>query len=641
MNLKPIFAFLLLLTTLLPADAAKPPLSDGVANAKRLSALYDDRESWEKRRDTLRTEVREQIRLDSALALCSGTEPTFTITRKEEYYTSANFFFETLPGYYVCGTVDFPKGKGRHPLIFCPNGHFRGGRYCREQQLMSGTLASMGAICVSYDLFGWGEGELYVGDKAHNTPVSQVMGALSTTLILDYMLTRDDVDPSRVGITGASGGGNHSILMSTVDSRFSAIAPVVGMSAHYPGGCGCEGGMKPTIAAGGTMTPEMLASSAPKDVLIVSDGGDWTCATPDVEYPFIRRIYGFYGAEKHVSNVHLPDEGHDMGPNKRNAVYAFFRKCFKLKRPDEAKAVVVDTSKLLAFGPDGQFKPKSKEVFISTGFIEPADKGLNFIFSEDGYHWKRVPGTWLAPEVGTEKVMRDPSIVQGPDGTFHLVWTSSWRRDYGIGYASSKDLVTWSEERHIELMRDYDPATYSVWAPELYYEETYGTYYIVWASAIPGRFEGAHKQFFSTTRDFKSFTPTELFYDPGYDVIDGAVLKRGEGDYVLAVKDNRRPDHSCIHVCFGPTPSGPWSGDSNPFTPEWSEGPTWAKVGDDYLIYFDLYRQFRYGAVKTRDFKTFTDITDEIEVPKAHKHGTIFTVDSSTFSNLLRASLVK
>ncbi|MBN2313157.1 MAG: glycoside hydrolase family 43 protein [Sedimentisphaerales bacterium] len=288
------------------------------------------------------------------------------------------------------------------------------------------------------------------------------------------------------------------------------------------------------------------------------------------------------------------------------------------------------------------------KIYVSSSFHEPADEGLRFIYSRDGYNWTSIPGTWLKPDVGTQKLMRDPCIVRGPDGTFHLVWTSSWRKDYGIGYSSSKDLINWTPQRHIVLMEDYDPNTYSVWAPEMFYDEQSKEYSIAWASAIPGRFDGSHRQFYTVTKDFKSFTPPKIFYDPGYSSIDGAVLKRGEGDYVLAVKDNRRSPrddsglkYSNIHVAFGPTPVGPWSGESQAFTPEWSEGPTWAKVGDEYLIYFDLYRWGRYGAVKTTDFKTFTDITEKISVPKGHKHGTIFMAAESIVNNLLEASKEK
>ncbi len=86
----------------------------------------------------------------------------------------------------------------------------------------------------------------------------------------------------------------------------------------------------------------------------------------------------------------------------------------------------------------------AKDIYVSTSFHEPANEGLRFIYSYDGINWNPIEGTFLAPKVGNQKVMRDPSIVKGPDGTFHLVWTSSWRGDKGFGYASSKDLIHWT-----------------------------------------------------------------------------------------------------------------------------------------------------------------------------------------------------
>lgn len=278
----------------------------------------------------------------------------------------------------------------------------------------------------------------------------------------------------------------------------------------------------------------------------------------------------------------------------------------------------------------------SRKVYLSTSFHEPATDGLRFIYSYDGYHWDSIPGIWLEPAVGTQRVLRDPSLVQASDGVFHLVWTSSWRDDYGIGYASSRDLVHWSEQRHIDLMQDYDTLTHNVWAPELFYESATGEYMIAWASAIPGRFDGTQRQYYTVTRDFKNFSLVRIFYDPGYNSIDGTVIKRGENDYVLIVKDNRKPGFSNLHAAFGTSPAGPWRDETVAFTPEWAEGPTCIRVGEDYLIYFDLYRQYRYGAVRTRDFRHFEDITERISVPKGHKHGTAIVVDESVVERLLQ-----
>ena len=286
---------------------------------------------------------------------------------------------------------------------------------------------------------------------------------------------------------------------------------------------------------------------------------------------------------------------------------------------------------------------KEKEVYLFTTFREPATEGLYLAYSEDGYHWNDLKGPWLKPEVGKQKVMRDPSAVQGPDGTFHMVWTSSWRGDLGFGYASTKDFINWSEEQFISVM-DFDTSTVNVWAPELFYDEDSKEFIIIWASTIPYKFEKGieeeknnHRMYYVTTPDFKTFSETKLFLDPGFSVIDCVIVKKGKDDYVLVLKDNTRPNRN-ISVAFGETPFGPFTNYSEPFSGFLTEGPTVAKVGDDYLIYFDSYGDKSYKAVKTKDFTSFEDVSDQISLPEGHKHGTIFKVNESIALQLLEAS---
>jgi hypothetical protein len=284
---------------------------------------------------------------------------------------------------------------------------------------------------------------------------------------------------------------------------------------------------------------------------------------------------------------------------------------------------------------------KDQEVYLFTTFREPATAGLYLAWSEDGYHWNDLGGPYLAPGVGMQKVMRDPSVVQGPDGMFHLVWTSSWRGDLGFGYAYTKDFLNWSDEQFIPVM-DFDTSTVNVWAPEVFYDDQSKDYIIVWASTIPFKFEKGledemnnHRLYYTTTKDFKTFSETKLYFDPKFSVIDAMIVKRANDDYVLVHKDNTRPNRN-IRVAFAKSPLGPWENVSEPFTPMYTEGPTVAKVGDDYLIYFDSYRDKKYGAVKTRDFKTFTDASSEISLPEGHKHGTIIKVKRKVIDKILK-----
>lgn len=280
-----------------------------------------------------------------------------------------------------------------------------------------------------------------------------------------------------------------------------------------------------------------------------------------------------------------------------------------------------------------------KKVYFFTSFHEPADGGLRMLYSYDGYNWTDLDTVLLKPEVGNQKVMRDPSIVQGPDGTFHLVWTSSWRGDLGFGYASSKDLINWSEQQFIPVM-DFDTSTVNVWAPELYYEDETGEFFILWASTIPYKFpkgieeeKNNHRMYYTTTKDFKTFSETKLYLDPGFSVIDAVIVKRAAKDYVLVLKDNTRPERN-LKVVFSDSPQGPWKNISEPFTGKLTEGPTVIKPMDDYLIYYDSYGDYSYKAAKTKDFITFEDATPEISIPKGHKHGTIFMANESVLGRL-------
>lgn len=338
-----------------PYEYPRRQAEDGMKLVPYLSSLYADKAAWEARKDTLRKEVRARLGIDKLLAVCSKEDPEYGKIRKFDGYTVQNFRLKTANGHTVCGSIYAPKGKGKHPLIICPNGHFSNGRYGTVQQQRLATLARMGAICVDYDLWGWGESADEVGSKAHQTPEAHVMQALNGIRILDWMIQRKDVDKTRVGVNGGSGGGTQSVLLSVLDDRYTACCPVVSVSSWFDGGCPCESGMPIQLAGGGTCNAELAAMFAPKPMMLVSDGGDWTSTTPELEYPYIKRIYGFYGAADKVMNVHLPKERHDFGPNKRNAVYKFFIETFNLdtSKLDEDKVVIEEENAL-------RFTPKAK-----------------------------------------------------------------------------------------------------------------------------------------------------------------------------------------------------------------------------------------------------------------------------------------
>ena len=315
-----------------------------------LSSHYDSKKQWEQRRDILRKEVRQRLQIDAFLDSCVKDRPAIlSKVRKHDGYTTQNICLELTPGEHVFGTIYSPRPTSRHslkrrkgafPLIVCPDGHWPS-RYRDDEQQRLATLARMGAICVDFDLYGYGQSAQEVGN--HNVARAHVFQAACGLKLLDWMLThRRDIDTTRVAANGGSGGGTHTVLLALLDERINASAPVVHVASHFDGGCPCESGMPVQLAGGGTCEAELAAIIAPKPLLLVSDGGDWTASNPELEYPFIERIFGFYGAQANVRNMHLPDERHDFGPNKRQAVYDFFADVFGLDRSmiDESKVTL-------------------------------------------------------------------------------------------------------------------------------------------------------------------------------------------------------------------------------------------------------------------------------------------------------------
>ena len=306
-----------------------------------LSGLYNNKEQWEARREILRKEVRQRLELDAFLDSCT-LKPLLSKVRKHDGYTTQNICIELTPGQHLFGTIYASMKKGKHALIICPDGHWPY-RYRKDEQQRLGTLARMGVVCVDFDLYGWGESEKEVGAEAHHTSRAHVYQAACGYVLLDYMLkNRKDIDPERVGVMGGSGGGTHTVLLSLLDERVTASAPVVHLASHFDGGCPCESGKPVQLAGGGTCEPELAAIMAPNPMLIVSDGGDWTSSVPTLEFPYLQRIYGFYDAQDKVRNVHLPNERHDFKENKRQAVYDFFIDVFGLDRSmlDESKITI-------------------------------------------------------------------------------------------------------------------------------------------------------------------------------------------------------------------------------------------------------------------------------------------------------------
>lgn len=239
--------------------------------------------------------------------------------------------------------------------------------------------------------------------------------------------------------------------------------------------------------------------------------------------------------------------------------------------------------------------------------------------------------------------MRDPCIIQGPNRLFHMVWTTSWT-DKGIGIAHSKDLIHWSEQDFIPVM-EHEPQARNCWAPEITWDPDGKQFVIYWATTISDQFTETaksadkgwnHRMYCTTTKDFKGYTKTRLFYNPGFNVIDSTIT-RFRDQYIMITKDEtRHPPAKNLHISTCDKVTGPWESPSEPFTPKglWVEGPTVLKAGDLWYVYYDCYRKHRYGAMQTRDFKEWEDVSDQLRVPKGMRHGTAFSVSETIFKAL-------
>ena len=289
-----------------------------------------------------------------------------------------------------------------------------------------------------------------------------------------------------------------------------------------------------------------------------------------------------------------------------------------------------------------------KEIYLFSYFVDNGQDGLHLAYSTDGLKWTALNDgkSYLTPAVGNDKLMRDPFILQGKDGLFRMVWTCGWwNRE--IGYADSQDLIHWSEQKALPVMIQ-EPTAKNSWAPEMVYDPIAEEYLIFWATTIPGRHSEVpssdkekglnHRIYYTRTKDFKMFSPSLLFFNPNFSIIDATIFPMENKFYMFLKNENSNPPEKNIRYTVSDQASGAYPTKvSAPITGKyWAEGPTAIKVGEYVYVYFDKYVNHQYGAVRSKNMTDWEDVSERISFPTGVRHGTAFKVNRKILDGLMK-----
>jgi dienelactone hydrolase len=353
-------------------------------NDRRLGALKDlngyfpfevpaTKEEWARRADRIRTQVLVSQGL-WPMPTKAPLKPVIHGRVDRDDFTVERVYFESVPGFFVTGSLFRPKGKsGKLPGILCPHGHWANGRFYDageavvRQQIVVGAerfeisgryplqarcvqLARMGCVVFHYDMIGYADSQQISFAVAHRysdrrpemekpdawglfSPQAEsrllsVMGlqTLNSIVALDFLESLPDVDPKRLGVTGASGGGTQTFLLSAIDPRVAVQFPAVMVSTAMQGGCTCE---NCSLLRVGTGNIELAGLFAPKP-LAMSAADDWTKEIMTKGFPELQQLYAMLGAKENVkatAYLHFP---HNYNQPSRALMYSWFNKHFRL-----------------------------------------------------------------------------------------------------------------------------------------------------------------------------------------------------------------------------------------------------------------------------------------------------------------------
>jgi pimeloyl-ACP methyl ester carboxylesterase len=341
----------------------------GAQQLQRVSATIGTLKNWTSHADSIRAQIRKGLNLE-VLPSRSPLNSKFRNKKVLDGYSVEAVAFESLPGFYVTGNLYRPTGKHKKKslaVIACPHGHWSRpedyGRFRNDMQIRCAALAKMGALVFAFDMIGYGESQ----QLDHKYTQNLTLQTWNSVRIIDFLLSFPEADPKRVAFTGASGGGTQTFLAAAIDDRVTVSVPVVMVSAHFFGGCVCESGLQIHRTGDKVFSnAEIACLAAPRPMLLVSDGDDWTKNNPSVEFPFAQHVYGLYGKKESVELAHFPDEKHDYGKSKRLAVYPFLsrhlgldlKKITKDGQLDESFVTIVERKDL------EYFKPGERDRFV-------------------------------------------------------------------------------------------------------------------------------------------------------------------------------------------------------------------------------------------------------------------------------------
>lgn len=515
-------------------------------------------------------------------------------------------------------------------VIICPGGGYGMLAINKEGFKVAEWLNSLGinAFVLKYRL----PSDLIMKNKT----VAPLQDAQEAVRVVRRNAAKWKLNPNKIGIMGFSAGGHLASTLSThyndkvytpsdttsAKPNFSIlIYPVISMQegiTHQGSKDNLLGKNAGNEATDKYSNEKQVNASTPKAFLVHS--------TDDKAVP-VENSINYYLAlkkEKVSAEMHIYENGgHGYGLGVKGTNASWPKSC--------EKWLIANNYTLK---PDG---------FVFTYFKGNGEDGLHMAYSEDGYKWNTLKNdtSFLTPEVGKDKLMRDPCVIKGGDGLYHMVWTVSWT-DKGIGYASSKDLIHWSKQEFIPVMMHEEKAR-NTWAPEITYDEKAKTYMIYWASTIDGKFPETkseeekgynHRIYYTTTKDFKKFSATKLLYEPGFNVIDASILKQDKG-YVMFLKDEtRNPVQKNLKVAYSKNLTGPYSAASKAITGDyWAEGPTAVKIDNKWVVYFDKYTQKKYGAVRETS-NGWEDISEQVSFPSGTRHGTVIQVSADEIATL-------